>query len=216
VWSDLATYLEDLAGATVGATAGVIGTCVETLHADGTNPDKDRTDIGNFGLCHFLYYLAATTNADGNNTTYPVNGGTQNISWGEVRIYTADQWGNGGSGIVGASAQSNGIALSSTWNGFAQSSDLLTGYKDKFTYSLSWYQPPFASTYAAGTLRRYSGNAQNPDKMRVYCFSARNLSSATFFGMTKVDQVVDGIVTMSGATALAAGAIAFGVTSLAF
>lgn len=60
--------------------------------------------MGNFGLCHFLYFYAA----DANNYTRFPNGGTQDIAWGEVRIYTADQWGNGGSGIVGASAQSNG------------------------------------------------------------------------------------------------------------
>merc|ERR1712166_1656819 len=95
VWKDLQTVTKDLAGVTITAANGVIGTCVETLHPDGTNPDNGDTSVGNFALCHFLYYYAA----DSNGYTRPPNGATQDYAWGEVRFYSADQWGYGGSAI---------------------------------------------------------------------------------------------------------------------
>jgi len=84
---------------------------------------------------------------------------------------------------------------------------------------MTWYQPPYANEYDVTSLRRYNGGSDDYNKVRGYCVSARNLSSAnTKFGITQADVTgSNGAVTLSGATTLAAGAIiAFGTTMLAF
>jgi len=86
---------------------------------------------------------------------------------------------------------------------------------------MSWYQPPYSSTYAAGHLRRYNGNPQNPDMIRPYCVAARDLLSGqettdTFKGVTPMDRLPHGVLTVSGATTIAAGVIAYGAALLAF
>lgn len=86
---------------------------------------------------------------------------------------------------------------------------------------MTWYQPPFSTTYSTSSLRRYNGGNGGQDvasKVRGYCVSARNLSSVTNgFGVTPADVTgSNGAVSLSGATALAAGAIVFGSAMLAF
>ena len=69
--------------------------------------------------------------------------------------------------------------------------------------------------YASSSLRRYSGSTYTPDKVRAFCVSARNLSSATVFGIQAADQTgYVGVVSLSGAAALTA-AITFGYAALA-
>ena len=86
---------------------------------------------------------------------------------------------------------------------------------------MSWYQPPYAAVYPAGHLRRYNGNPQNPDKIRAYCVGARDLNSGelstdTYRAVTAGDRTRHGILSVAGATTMAAGVIAYGVASLAF
>jgi len=75
-----------------------------------------------------------------------------------------------------------------------------------------WYQPKYATTYAASVLRRYNGGKSDGEKVKGYCVSARLTTGAThltagFLAGTEV--------TLSGAATLAAGAIALGVATLA-
>lgn len=95
----------------------------------------------------------------------------------------------------------------------------LAVYTPGGTYTMEWYQPPYANSYDITSLRRYNGGTNDYNKVRGYCVSARNISStATKFGITQADVTgSNGAVTLSGATTLAAGAIiAFGTAMLAF
>ena len=86
---------------------------------------------------------------------------------------------------------------------------------------MSWFQPAYASTYKGG-LRRYNGGGSDATRVRGYCVAGRALSYATPATSAAGDIVpadgsgVAGIVTLTGASALVASAVAFGVTSLAF
>lgn len=86
---------------------------------------------------------------------------------------------------------------------------------------MSWYQPPYAAVYPVGSLRRYNGNPQNPDMIRPYCVAARDLNSGqeatdTFKGVTPMDRLPHGVISVAGATTIAAGMIAYGAALLAF
>ena len=118
--------------------------------------------------------------------------------------------------VTGSNVQGNGKALGATYEGFALQSGTLNNFASGGVYTMTWYQPPYAATYPAGHLRRYSGNPQNPDMVRPYCVSARNLTSNNKFGVTAGDRFIHGVMAISGATTIAAGVIAYGVASLAF
>ena len=152
-WQSLTSYTTDAASVTISSNPAVIGTCVETLNPDGTKLAAGTVDEGNFAICHWFYYLGAS------NTTRYTLSGTQNTNWGETRYLTEDQWGSGGSKLVGANIQGLGKALDSTYNGFTLSAGSLTTYVAGVSYSMTWYQPPFKTVYPAGSLRRYNGNA---------------------------------------------------------
>lgn len=128
------------------------------------------------------------------------------------------EWGDGGSNITGVSAQRLGTALTADLNGFTLSNVALTVYSPGATYTLTWYQPPFASTYCDTCLRRYNGDINGFNKVKPYCVAGRNLTSATKFGITAADVTgVNGVVSLSGATTLLAGsALVFGSAMLAF
>ena len=84
---------------------------------------------------------------------------------------------------------------------------------------MSWFQPAYASTYKGG-LRRYNGGGSDATRVKGYCVAARSLTWATPATSSNI-QVADGsgvagTVTLTGASALVASAVAFGVTSLAF
>ena len=68
------------------ATDAVIGTCVETLNSDGTRLEEGETLMGNFAICHWLYYTGITAN----DPTRATNGGTVGTDWGETRILTEE------------------------------------------------------------------------------------------------------------------------------
>ena len=66
----------------------VIGTCVETLYETGARLESGENTMGNFALCHWLYYKGDTV-ANGNAIGFALGSTTQ---WGEVRIYAEEQW----------------------------------------------------------------------------------------------------------------------------
>lgn len=76
-----------------------------------------------------------------------------------------------------------------------------------------WYQPKYATTYAAGTLRRYNGGKSDADHVKGYCMSQRKADGSTH--ETK-GFLAGATVTLSGAAALVAGAVALGAAALAF
>jgi hypothetical protein len=85
---------------------------------------------------------------------------------------------------------------------------------------MDWYQPKYASRYTSTGLKRYNGGATDASKVRAYCMGQRLTATTTVLGTTGI-RAADtsgnsGVVTLSGASTLAAGAIAFGVAALAF
>merc|ERR1711970_830351 len=90
------------------------------------------------------------------------------------------------------------------------------------TYTQLWYQPTYAATYASTALRRYNGGSGDASKVKAYCAKQRPTdtgSTAYDANSALVAATVggtSGVVTLTGAQALAAGAIAFGVAALAF
>jgi len=131
--------------------------------------------------------------------------------WGETRYLTAADWGTAGATIVGNTMQTIGTRITAAAQGFVLSNTSLASYTASTIYSQSWYQPKWASTYTTTALRRYNGAPNAGDKVKAYCFGARGITD------TSTDQVpVAGTtVTVTGAAALTAGAIAFGVAALA-
>jgi len=164
-------------------------------------------DKGNFAVCHFMYSVFnGSTDAP-----YYYNGGSTAASeWGETRYLTATDWGTGGAGILGNNMQTIGTRITSASQGFSLSNTSVTTFTAAQTYTQTWYQPKWAATYTTTQLRRYNGGATDGDKVKGWCVSVRNLSSAA------IDNVPTSgtATTVTGATALAAGAIAFGVAAL--
>ena len=88
------------------------------------------------------------------------------------------------------------------------------------TYSMSWYQPKYSTKYSSTGLKRYNGGSTDGSKVRAYCIGQRLLATTTVLGNTGIEAStkagIFGIVTLSGASTLAAGAIVFGFATLAF
>jgi len=164
-------------------------------------------------MCHFLYFKAISA-----EETSPTEGGVASASWGEVRYLNEFEWADGGSNITGVTVQRLGTALTSALNGFALSNVALTNYSPGATYTMTWYQPPYAATYCDTCLRRYNGDINGFSKIRPYCVAGRNLTTVTKFGVTAADVTgVNGVVSLSGATTMLAGAaLVFGSAMLAF
>ena len=197
----------------VGTNPLGMGTCVETLTTAGAVQAATVTDNGNFAICHFLFYQAGT----GAVTIHAAQTGT--TDWGTTTYLTAAQWGTAGSGIVGSTmnTSSGGTAITSATWGMVLSPAAATGTTTiaAGTKSWVWYQPTYATTYSSSVLRRYGGGYNNStaDQVKGYCISQRLLSTVT----TKSGGIVAAAakVTLSGASALTVGAIAFGVAALA-
>merc|ERR1740117_2010112 len=166
----------------------VIGTCVQTMDSAGVVVAATVTDDGNLALCH--WFLLATTSIV---TPGNVSGATNDYSI--ANYLTAAQWGTAGPAIKPATYAAQ-------------------------AYTQFWYQPTYAGTYASTVLRRYNGGASDGDKVKAYCAGLRGLTTTT---ATDARDLVAatvagtaGVVTLTGAQALAAGAIAFGAAALAF
>lgn len=190
----------------------VVGTCVETLDEDGNTLAAGREDVGNYAICHWWYYIGRS------NNTGITAGGTTGTDYGETRYYTEKEWGVHGSGLTGANIQTRGTALSSG-EGFALSHSSLTAYVAGNIYTQTWYQPSYSSTYASTNLRRYNGGMDNFDRVKVYCMGPRMAQpgQTRYVDVVAVTQAgIGGVVSLSGASTLAASAIVFGMASLSF
>lgn len=198
----------------VGNAIG-IGTCVATLDAAGSAPTTTDATVGNFAICHFVFYLASATGGNSGTITDAWTG----THWGVTKYLTSTQWGaTAAAGIIGSSMNTatGGTALTAANNGlvFDPATKPSAGFVETTAYSMEWYQPTYKTSYTASELRRYGGGYNNStaDKVKGYCISQRLTATTTHLsaGIT-----AGSAVTLSGASALAAGAIAFGVAALA-
>jgi len=174
-WRDMTNENETSTGATatnpafgVGDTA-VVGTCVETLDSNGAVLAAGTDTEGNFAVCHWFYLVV------GGNVTSIKRFGTAGTDYSEVRYYNEVEWGTIGSGINGANTPTKGQAIGVN-QGYSRFPATATSYTIGDYYSQSWYQPKYATTYAAGALRRYNGASGSRDKVRAYCMGIKSTS----------------------------------------
>ena len=200
---------------TASAVIG-IGSCVATLDSAGSVPVATDVTVGNFAICHFVFYAATATTAVASGTITNAYTGTH---WGVTKYLTATQWGSTtpGSGIIGSTMNTTGAGTAITtasWGVVFSPSTATTAFTEAAVYSMEWYQPSYKTAYTASELRRYGGGYNNStaDKVKGYCVSQRLISVVT---NVSAGIVAGTTVTLSGAEALAAGAIAFGVAALA-
>jgi len=212
-WVNPLAPASTVAGETIASGANTVqGTCVETLTSAGAVQAATITDNGNFALCHFLFYQYGT------GDVVIVNAQTGTGHWGSSNYLTATQWGTAGSGIIGTTVNSSGgTAITAAAWGMVLSpaaatttTKIVAGSK-----TWTWYQPTYASTYSSTVLRRYGGGYNNStaDQVKGYCVSQRSMLIAVNVKTGIVAAAAK--VTLSGASALAAGAVAFGVAALA-
>lgn len=85
-----------------------------------------------------------------------------------------------------------------------------------------WYQPTYESTYTITSLRRYNGGKSNGDRVKAYCAMVRSTDSGSSSYDSSLALVAgtvggnSGVITLTGAQALAAGVVALGTIALAF
>merc|ERR1740117_2165342 len=186
----------------------VIGTCVQTMDSAGVVVAATVTDDGNLALCH--WFLLATTSIV---TPGNVSGATNDYAI--ANYLTAAQWGTAGAAIVGTSLLTTGTSIGSTYGIVLSPATKPTTYAAQ-AYTQFWYQPTYASTVP----RRYNGGASDGDKVKAYCAGLRGLTTTTAADARDLVAAsvagTAGVVTLTGAQALAAGAIAFGAAALAF
>ena len=208
-WVATTSYTTGLASESLSGQACAIGTCVETLTSAGVRVASTVTDDGNNAICHWIYVLGGSTSTAGTAST-----GTGN--WGETKFLTHAQWGTtSGGGVIGSTIKSNGTSVSTSY-GHALAPASVTTFAAG-NYSMTWFQPKYAATYLSTTLRRYNGGTADADKVKAYCVGMRLLATATVLSTTGITAAsVTGTVTLTGASALAASAIAFGAAALAF
>lgn len=214
-WKAITSLTTGNSGKSCSTVQCVIGTCVETYTAAGTVQVSTVTTDGNHALCHWFILKLNTVN------TPDVVTGTTN-TYAVANYMTNTQFGTAGASIVG-----NGILTRGTSIGTTHGFTLNPATKPSSTYVAGalthfWYQPTYASTYASTALRRYNGGTADGSKVKAYCARQRaaDTASTTYnSGDALVAATVGGtagVVTLTGAQALAAGAIAFGVAALAF
>jgi len=190
-----------------------MGTCVATLQTDGaTELAAATTTEGNYALCHFIFWTSAT------GTVNLVAAASGANDWGQSNYLNETQWGTAGNGVKGngmKATNSGGTIISATTQGHALTpagasgtTTITAGTKNFF-----WYQPVWSNTYAATALRRYNGGGTEAEKVKAYCVSQRKLDGATHISNGFVAQTA--VTTLTGASALAASALALGVASLA-
>ena len=190
----------------------VIGTCVQTMDSAGVVVAATVTDDGNLALCHWFLLVSGATTAASN-----ISGATNEYS--VAKYLTAAQWGTAGAAIAGATLLTTGTSIGSTHGIVLSPATKPTTYAAQ-AYTQFWYQPTYASTYASTVLRRYNGGASDGDKVKAYCAGLRGLTTTTAADARDLVAAsvagTAGVVTLTGAQALAAGAIAFGAAALAF
>jgi hypothetical protein len=213
VFSD--NVVDNTVNTTTGAVKGVIGTCVETYDSAGTVVAATVVDDGNLALCHwFIVDASATVGLIGNT-------GTAN-EYSIANYMTATQWGTAGNAIIGNGLLTRGTRIGTTLNFERTPSTQPTGSYTATAYKQKWYQPTYAATYTSSALRRYNGGTSDGDKVKAYCAEIRTIATTDVTQLSTLALVpatvagTSGVVQLTGAQALAAGAIAFGVAALAF
>ena len=185
--------------ATSGTTSVVIGTCVETLDSASAALATTVTTEGNFAICHWMFAVY------GNDTAVTTLSATTN-GWGDTKYLTTSQWGTSGNAVTGAGATSTGgggTSLTSANNGLEFSPAVAASLTlSAQAYTMTWYQPKYASTYGSSALRRYNGGTSDADKVKAYCVSTRIV---TVTSHVTAGFVAGSAVTLSGAAALTAG-----------
>lgn len=216
-WKNGGTASKKTSAETISTSTAIgYGTCVATLDSAGKVPASTSTTTGNFAICHFFFYLA-TASSDSGTVSAPF---TVSTAWGVTKYLTAKQWGETtpGSGIVGNTMNlaTGGTGITTSNYGIVYDPTTATNSKltDAKAYSMEWYQPKWATTYKETELRRYGGTFNNStaDKVKAYCISQRLLSATANFAQ---GIVAGSEKTLTGGFALAAGAVAFGVSALA-
>lgn len=176
VWRDMTaeSVMSNAADNIVANDSVVVGTCVETLGEDGLVLPAGSESEGNFALCHWFYYVGLS------NVTGTTLGGTPKFDWGESRYLNEEEWGVSGSAIMGSRIQTLGLAIGGANGFYTSETTALTTYVAGAIYSMSWYQPEYATSYKG--LRRYNGGKDFPSKVRGYCIGARTVTHkfATF------------------------------------
>lgn len=215
-WRDVFSVNQmSAAPAITAATTCVIGTCVETRDPNGDQLAAGKTTVGNYAICHWLYVQVQSGSAT-LNTSGTFGGGLAGTDWGETRYLTETEWGTAGAALTGATAHTTGTAVGAA-HGFALSDTGLTAFVPKAVYSMSWFQPKWATTYAANKLRRYSANQNPADQVLAYCMGTRPVSSTVqAIDIARATHAgADGVVTLAGAASLLASVAALGTVALA-
>merc|ERR1719198_2367237 len=177
------------------------------------DPGTDFTTTeGNYALCHFIFFVS------GSGTVTLVAAASGTNDWGQSNYLNETQWGTAGNGVKGngmKATNSGGTIISATTQGHALTPAVASGTTTitAGTKNFFWYQPIWSNTYAATALRRYNGGGTEAEKVKAYCVSQRLLSVSTHVAGGFVAQTA--VTTLTGASALAASAIALGVASLA-
>jgi len=212
-WKSLATLLTTEGSETCASKKCAIGTCVETFDSAGVVVAATVTDDGNHAICHwFLIAASSTLNSVGTGTTTD--------AYSIANYLTAAQFGTGGAALIPSTLLTTGVTIG-TAHGFTRTPATKSTLYTAQAYTQFWYQPTYASTYASTALRRYNGGSSDGDKVKAWCARMRVTETLTVYqtGSALVAATVagtSGVVTLTGAEALAAGAIAFGVAALAF
>jgi len=206
-WVAITSVTTNGASESLNGVECAFGTCVETLDSAGVRVASTVTTEGNNALCHWFYVLGGGTSTAQTAST----GGT---NWGETKFLTHAQWGStAGAGVVGNTIKSNGTSISTSYEHTLDPASVTTFAAG--TYKMTWYQPTYAATYAETALRRYNGGTADADKVKAYCVGLRLVSAASAISPTEITAAsTTGTVTLTGASALAATALAFGVAAL--
>lgn len=109
------------------------------------------------------------------------DGTSKTTDWGETRYYNEAEWGTGGNRFTGLQIPIIGTNVEM---GFTINDLSTTAYIVGTPYTMTWFQPRYATTYSASSLRRYNGGNMDFDRVRPYCVSARETDDIAFFGVT--------------------------------
>ena len=140
--------------------------------------------------------------AEGGETTYDVQTWWEGQFWGETRFYNHSEWNVGLLWPALNNIQKKGTNISEISYGFALIPAKEKTFVDGHIYGMSWYQPTYATSYAADTLRRYSGAVgTGGDAVRAYCVGAITIADADYPLVTAGDDT--GKVSLQSAYMLA-------------
>merc|ERR1719487_95600 len=186
------------------------GACVETLDSAGAAlTSTTGTNMGNYGTCHIARIGAATVGGTATADQYLA---ISNM-WHYLQTISSTQWGTTdttiGAVVTGAAAPTATSVSATDYNVIFNPLNTVTGTATT-TMEVTWLQPIQATTYSG--LRRYSKD----EKVKAYRINATAGATDGCTAACILNASADGAVTLTGAVALASGAAALAVASLAF